>query len=149
MWTGVTGIQPPTGEKEGLEAGQGSRRQKGRIAPVPQAEPREQYLLVDGYNVIHAWPELQELAQENMDLARIRLLDALSSYQALKKNRIIVVFDAYQVEHRTVAEVVDYHNIHVVFTKGPRPRMNTSRSSPTNTRVNTTLWWPPAMPCSR
>lgn len=85
---------------------------------MPQAEPREQYLLVDGYNVIHAWPELQELAQENMDLARIRLLDALSSYQALKKNRIIVVFDAYQVEHRTVAEVVDYHNIHVVFTKG-------------------------------
>lgn len=106
------------GKKKGWKRGRAAGGRRGRIAPVPQAEPREQYLLVDGYNVIHAWPELQELAQENMDLARIRLLDALSSYQALKKNRIIVVFDAYQVEHRTVAEVVDYHNIHVVFTKG-------------------------------
>ena len=80
-------------------------------------EPREQYLLVDGYNVIHAWPELKELAQEDMDMARTRLLDALSSYQGIKKNRIIVVFDAYRVQSRTVAEVMDYHNIHVVFTK--------------------------------
>ncbi len=79
--------------------------------------PKENYLLVDGYNVIHAWPELQRLAQEDMDVARTRLLNALSSFRAVSSYRIIVVFDAYQVKERQLAEIMDYHNIHVVFTK--------------------------------
>ena len=72
---------------------------------------------MDGYNVIHAWPELQRLAQEDMDVARTRLLNALSSFRAVSSYRIIVVFDAYQVKERQLAEIMDYHNIHVVFTK--------------------------------
>lgn len=79
-------------------------------------DTRDEYLLVDGYNVIFAWPELAELAKEDMDGARLKLLDCLSNYQGIKKAKIIVVFDAYRVEgHRE--ELIDYHNIHMVFTK--------------------------------
>lgn len=79
-------------------------------------DTREEYLLVDGYNVIFAWPELAELAKEDMEGARVRLLDCLSNYQGIKKAKIIVVFDAYMVEgHRE--EIIDYYNIHMVFTK--------------------------------
>lgn len=79
-------------------------------------ETKEQYLLVDGYNIIFAWPELNEIAQDNMDGARIKLLECLSNYQGIKKCKIIVVFDAYRVEgHRE--EIIPYHNIHMVYTK--------------------------------
>ena len=79
-------------------------------------EVREEYLLVDGYNIIFAWDNLKELAAENMDGARIKLLDALCNYQGIRKCQIIAVFDAYRVQgHRT--EIMDYHNIHVVYTK--------------------------------
>lgn len=81
-----------------------------------QDKAREEYLLVDGYNIIYDWPALKEMAEANMDGARIKLLDALSNYQGIKKSRIIVVFDAYRVE-RTRAELMDYHNIHVIYTQ--------------------------------
>ncbi|WP_042339699.1 translation factor GTPase family protein [Desulfosporosinus youngiae] len=81
-----------------------------------QKESKEEYLLVDGYNIIHAWPELKELADENMDGARMKLLDTLSNYQGIRKCRVIVVFDAYRVQGH-VEEVIDYHNIHMVFTR--------------------------------
>lgn len=74
------------------------------------------YLLVDGYNIIHAWPELKSLAEDNMDSARVKLLDILSNYKATKKCEVIVVFDAYRVKGH-IEEMMDYHNIHVVFTK--------------------------------
>lgn len=78
--------------------------------------PKEEYMLVDGYNVIFAWEDLKGLAKENIDGARGRLLDILSNYQGIRNCHLIVVFDAYRVErHQT--EILDYHNIHVVFTK--------------------------------
>ncbi len=73
------------------------------------------YTLVDGYNVIFAWEELGELARANIDSARDRLLDILCNYQAIKKEELIVVFDAYRVKGHKV-EYLDYHNIHVVYT---------------------------------
>lgn len=74
------------------------------------------YLLVDGYNVIHAWKELEDLANDNFDAARGRLLDILCNFQAMEGSELIVVFDAYRVPgHDT--EYSDYKNIHVVFTK--------------------------------
>lgn len=81
-----------------------------------ERENKEEYLLVDGYNIIHAWPELEELAAENMDGARIKLLDTLCDYQGIRQCRIIVVFDAYRVQGHA-EEVTDYHNIHMVYTK--------------------------------
>lgn len=77
---------------------------------------KAEYLLVDGYNIIFTWPELRELAHDNMDGARIKLLDELSNYQGIRKCEVIVVFDAYRVQGHRV-EVMDYHNIHMVYTK--------------------------------
>lgn len=81
-----------------------------------QKEIKEEYLLVDGYNIIFAWPELKALADANIDSARMKLLDSLSNYQWIRQCQIIVVFDSYRVQgHRE--EIIDYHNIHMVYTK--------------------------------
>ncbi|MGN1148873.1 MAG: NYN domain-containing protein [Lachnospiraceae bacterium] len=81
--------------------------------PTPK---REEYLLVDGYNVIFAWEELAEISKVSIDGARGRLMDILCDYQAVRGCEVIVVFDAYRVQgHAT--EITDYHNIHVVFTR--------------------------------
>jgi predicted RNA-binding protein with PIN domain len=99
----------------------GIKKRKTTIQPVyrsfekPKA-PVDEYLLVDGYNVIFAWEDLSELAQTNLDGARGKLLDILCNYQAVKKCNLIAVFDAYRIKgHQT--EILDYYNIHVVFTK--------------------------------
>ena len=81
-----------------------------------QKEIKDQYLLVDGYNIIHAWPELEEHTISNMDGARTKLLDTLSNYQGLRKCHIIVVFDAYRVAGHP-EELSEYNNIYVVYTK--------------------------------
>lgn len=79
-------------------------------------EALEEYLLVDGYNIIFAWDDLKELSKTTMAGARDRLMDILSNYAGYKKNHLIVVFDAYKVEGNR-GEVQKYHNIHVVYTK--------------------------------
>ena len=79
-------------------------------------KPGKEYLLVDGYNIIFAWEDLKELAEISIDGARGKLMDELCNYQGIRGCELIVVFDAYRVEgHQT--EILDYHNIHVVFTK--------------------------------
>lgn len=78
-------------------------------------ENLDEYLLVDGYNIIFSWSELKTLADDNMDGARAKLMDMLSNYQGIRKCEIIVVFDAYRVAGRR-EEFADYHNIHLVFT---------------------------------
>ncbi|MDO5548001.1 MAG: TetM/TetW/TetO/TetS family tetracycline resistance ribosomal protection protein [Eubacteriales bacterium] len=81
-----------------------------------QLEPTTDYLLVDGYNIIFAWDELNALAKDNLDAARQSLLDIMCNYQAYKRCEVIVVFDAYRVPGRT-GTMDRYHNIHVVYTK--------------------------------
>ena len=74
--------------------------------------------MVDGYNIIHSWEELKELASHQLDAARDKLIDLLSSYQAYKKCLLIVVFDAYKV-HKNPGTIEDFRNIKVVYTKSP------------------------------
>ncbi|MDW2800708.1 translation factor GTPase family protein [Clostridium boliviensis] len=133
---GYTGLEAPLMSLEEIDriiestfyANRGKRTEWKRKKPVyevrrdpvyhdiNQAEQREEYLLVDGYNIVFAWPELAELAQDNMDGARMKLLDQLCNYQAIRKCKIIAVFDAYRVkEHRE--EFIAYHNIHLVYTR--------------------------------
>ncbi len=76
----------------------------------------EEYLLVDGYNIIFAWEELRELSKVTIDGARQKLMDILCNYQGYKKCTLILVFDAYKVTGNT-GEAINYHNIHVVYTK--------------------------------
>ena len=80
------------------------------------APPKQQYLIVDGYNIIFAWDELKDIARDNLDAARQRLLDILSNYCGYKKCRLVVVFDGYKVKGGQGSRS-DYHNIHVVYTK--------------------------------
>lgn len=82
----------------------------------PDIPPQEEYLLVDGYNIIFAWDFLNELAQENLDGARGRLMDILSNFQGYRKMHLILVFDAYKVKGNP-GNTVRYNNIDVVYTR--------------------------------
>ena len=76
----------------------------------------EEYLLVDGYNIIFAWDELNKIAAENLDAARKQLCELLCNYQGYRKCRIILVFDAYKVKGG-LGSVEKYHNITIVYTR--------------------------------
>ena len=86
---------------------------KYKLRPV---EKKEEYLLVDGYNIIFAWDELRSLSEVNIDSARDRLMDICSNYQGYQGGTLILVFDAYKVKGNP-GSVVKYHNIYVVYTK--------------------------------
>ena len=76
---------------------------------------KPEYLLVDGYNIIFAWPELRMLVETNIDAARLKLMDIVSNYAGFRGIETAVVFDAYRVQnHKT--ETLEFHNIHVVYT---------------------------------
>ena len=75
-----------------------------------------EYLLVDGYNIIFAWDELQRLAAQDIAAARGALIDILANYQGFRKCRVIVVFDAYKVKGNP-GSVQTVHGIKVVYTK--------------------------------
>ncbi len=81
-----------------------------------ERKSQEEYLLVDGYNIIFAWEELKELAQVNLAAARDKLADILCNYQGYKNNTVILVFDAYRVEG-SLGEKSTYLNIHIVYTR--------------------------------
>lgn len=83
---------------------------------IKENEPKKEYLLVDGYNIIFAWEELNELAKASIDAARNKLMDILSNYQGIIGCTLILVFDAYKVKGNQ-GEVQKYHNIYVVYTK--------------------------------
>ena len=84
--------------------------------PIKKEMPQEQYLLVDGYNIIFSWEDLNELSRVNMEGARSKLADLLCNYQGYRKCHVILVFDAYKVEGNH-GEVVKYPNIHIVYTR--------------------------------
>lgn len=79
-------------------------------------ERMTEYLLVDGYNIIHAWEDLKELSKINIEAARNKLMDIMCNYQGFKKCVLILVLDAYKVDGYEL-EIQKYHNIHVVYTK--------------------------------
>lgn len=117
-------LQQATGAGRGLEKKKEGWQRQSRSTETRQAATRvyqgqpkkEEYLLVDGYNVIFAWEELSALSEVTLDGARGRLLDILCDYQAMKGCRLIVVFDAYRLKGHP-EEAYAYHNIYVVYTK--------------------------------
>ncbi len=78
--------------------------------------PRQQCLIVDGYNIIFAWPELADTAKSDLSAARRQLCDILSSYAGFRKIRLILVFDGYKVPGNTGTKTT-YHNISLVYTR--------------------------------
>ena len=108
-----------SGKREGWqrEKKAGGNAAKASETRIYKGQPKkEKYLLVDGYNVIFAWEDLKELAGVNLDGARGKLLDILCNYQAIKGYHLMAVFDAYKLKGHG-EEIVDYHNIQVVYTK--------------------------------
>lgn len=103
--------QKRTGWKRTVHGYEESAKRK----PLPKKSGRE-YLLVDGYNIIFAWDDLKELAKENIEAARNKLMDVLCDYQGFRSMTLILVFDAYKVPGNP-GEVMKYHNIHVVYTR--------------------------------
>ena len=77
---------------------------------------KPKYIIVDGYNIIFAWEELAAIAQGDIDAARRRLCDILSSYAGFTKVKLVVVFDGYK-QKGNPGEKTQFHNIQVVFTK--------------------------------
>ena len=82
---------------------------------VPEP-PRTEYLLVDGYNIIFAWPDLKELARHSLEDARKGLIDILSNYRGFHPCELILVFDAYRVQGGQGARE-EIQGIHVVYTR--------------------------------
>ena len=78
--------------------------------------PRQQYLIVDGYNIIFAWESLAAIAKEDLEAARRQFCDTLSSYAGYKKCRVVLVFDGWKVKGN-LGEKAQFHNIQVVYTK--------------------------------
>ena len=79
-------------------------------------DPSEDYLLVDGYNIIFAWEELKALARDSLDLARGTLIHILANYQGYKKSNVICVFDAYRVRDGR-GSVERHAGLYVIYTR--------------------------------
>lgn len=94
----------------------GGKETWNKYANTAGKKPRESYLLVDGYNIIFAWEELNELSKTDLAAARGKLMDILCNYQGYRKMKLILVFDGYKVPGNP-GEMIEYHNIHVVYTK--------------------------------
>lgn len=101
------------------------KRHVKAVSPIDKAAEKykksfrydgEEYLLVDGYNVIFAWEHLKDLSERTLDGARHALINILCNYQGYSKCNLILVFDAYKVkgEHREIETV---NNISIVYTK--------------------------------
>lgn len=104
------------------EFGPIKRPQYQAVANRPASEtltirpPQQQYMVVDGYNVIFAWPDLSEMAKHDLEAARRHLCDRIASYAAYKKCRTVVVFDGYKVKGN-IGEKLEFSGLQVVFTK--------------------------------
>ena len=109
----VSRIHGPERPKKVIEAKKVKAEDRTPSKPVTI---KKKCVLVDGYNIIHSWEELKELASHQLDAARDKLIDLLSSYQAYKKCLLIVVFDAYKVKSHVGSQHYN-GNIHIVFTK--------------------------------
>jgi len=107
------------GSYKGISAASRERRKDtsdGKVSVYKGMTKKPEYLLVDGYNVIHAWDELNDIAKGNLDGAAGSLNDILCNYQAINDIPVMVVYDAYKVKsHKT--EEINYKNITVVYTR--------------------------------
>ena len=104
----------PKSGAEAAPARQARPTLNGRVLELPP--PQAEYLLVDGYNMIFAWPELKELAARSLEDARKSLIDILSNYHGFHEGELILVFDAYRVPGSPGVQE-EIQGIHVVYTR--------------------------------
>ena len=92
-----------------------SRREKTEPEKPAVPENRKESIIVDGYNLIFAWDELKQLAEDRLDLARTRLQDILSNYSAFTCRETVLVFDGWRTPGSHGSHF-RYHNIRVAYT---------------------------------
>ncbi len=105
-------------------AGNANRKPAKHSRPRPESKPvvyrgykaKEKYLLIDGYNLVHAWEELNDLSARDINAAALRLMDIISDYSGMTGLNTILVFDAYKLKDHPTEEIL-YHNIRVVYTR--------------------------------
>jgi predicted RNA-binding protein with PIN domain len=73
-------------------------------------------LLVDGYNIIHAWSELKRIAQDSLEDARHALVEIMQDFQGYLGYRIIIVFDAHMIQGGLEKKEI-FGGVEVVYTK--------------------------------
>ena len=127
VWSGGSGLDAELEEifvrtygpikNRGLDAfRQSQKRALAAVSePLSRVKP-DDYLLVDGYNIIFAWDSLKTLAADDLDAARSTLIHLLSNYQGVKRCHLILVFDAYRVKDNP-GSIEKRHGIHIVYTK--------------------------------
>ena len=131
--TAASGYRGTAEEDEALriifEKTYGPAKSRQLLAPVPKELPPEtlpaakavppaegEILLIDGYNVIFAWEELQEIVTESFDAARTQLMNLMCDYAGMTGRDVILVFDAYKVRGNP-GSAEKYRNIYVVYTR--------------------------------
>ncbi len=102
--------------KDYHKAGLGKRSSNSVEKFPAQYSIKEEYLLVDGYNMIFAWDSLKSIAKEDISLARFKLIDYLHAYRAMRGGTLIVVFDAYKVQNNR-GHIEKEGNLYIVYTK--------------------------------
>lgn len=100
----------PIKRRQYVKAAQDDRRTYHKETPL-----KKNYLFVDGYNMIFAWEGLKDLAEEDLDLARHRLMELLCNYQGFVRGELILVFDGYKIKGN-LGDRFDVDGIHVVYT---------------------------------
>jgi len=76
---------------------------------------KREILIVDGYNIIGAWEDLRKIKEENLELAREKLIDYLAEYQAVSGREVYIIFDALNVKGDR--KVLREKKIKIIFTK--------------------------------
>ncbi|MFR3559750.1 MAG: NYN domain-containing protein [Paraclostridium sordellii] len=74
------------------------------------------YLIIDGYNIINAWDDLKQIAIDDLDAAREKLINIIIEYAEFSGQKAIVVFDAYNVKN-SMEKVEKRKYITVVYTR--------------------------------
>lgn len=82
----------------------------------PKKSVQQEFLIVDGYNVIFALEDLKELSKSNIDSAKDKLKDMLVNYQGYKNCRVMVVFDGYRVKGNP-GSTEKYFELEVIHTR--------------------------------
>ena len=76
----------------------------------------KEYLIIDGYNVINAWPTLYSIAHKNLEDARSQLIEMMAEYQSFKGIKVIIVFDAHMVK-KSMEKTEKKLGVEVVYTR--------------------------------
>ena len=107
-------IKPRTvSEKVENSAPDTQKKQK----PSAKRTVLDNYVIIDGYNLIFAWDFLRKYADADLSLAREIIVRIMCNYTAFYKCRAIVVFDAYKRPDVNNREESHHGKVTEIYTK--------------------------------